>query len=430
MKIKILMILLTSVITFSLTGCGKDYEWDTNNISPLSGMYEDRNRSLDLNRTEQEKQIEALTQRVLYSSSSTVGISISVLYPDNTAVNRAYGCAKLSSVPEATAVLTYENGDKTNCETPLTINNRFKVGSLTKTTIGKTVLDIDDNSEYDFDLSDPITKHLPSNILALGDFSGITVAELLHHTSGLNAIDFEPGTVEEILTKVVNKGRLFYRPGQVYKYNNTGYIVLGEIIKFVTGSSHWQGEVQKRVDESIGNNSFIFPESGNTNWLSTPDTAWFTGKERTLLDSTEALAIGYSPYEGRLADVVSYYSGADRAHSAGSLIANVPDISKWMDAVGTNKNNLLSEQYFKDKVLDVNNYTNVYQGHKEWNLGFGLGFDQPQNAFFHLGNIEGYECHAIYSRNEGVSISVCVNGATDLVSFPYEVLSAIYPYRK
>ncbi|HFU74782.1 MAG TPA: class A beta-lactamase-related serine hydrolase [Arcobacter sp.] len=439
MKVKILVIYLITVITLGVTGCGKDYEWDTNNISPIAGTYEDRNRSLDLSLAAQEKLIEALTQRVLFTNKDTVGISISVLYPDNTSINKAYGCAELKSEILSTGILTYENGDKTNCAKPLTTEHRFKVGSLTKTTIGRTVLSIDNNNEYDFDLNDPITQHLPENILALGDFSGITVADLLHHTSGLNDIDFKPGTVEEIITKVLNKGRLFYNPGQVYKYNNAGYILLGQIIKSVTGSDHWQGEVQKRVDESIGkNSSFIFPESGNPDWLLTPDTAWFIGKERTLLDSNQSLAIGYGSCGTHVGDVVSCYSGADIAHSAGSLIANVPDLSRWMNALGTNKNNLLTEDYFKEKVLDVNNYRNVYQGNTQWNLGAGLGFDQPENAFFHLGNILGYECHAIYSVNEGVSVSVCINGANDaakdaptnLVKFPYEVLRAIYPYRK
>jgi hypothetical protein len=112
------------------------------------------------------------------------------------------------------------------------------------------------------------------------------------------------------------------------------------------------------------------------------------------------------------------------------LIGTVPDVSRWIRALSINQNRILSEQYFLDNVLNTNNYTNVYDGSTQWNLGVGLGFDQDENTFFHLGNIEGYACHAVYSINEGVAVSVCLNGHADVKTFPYEVLSAIFPYRQ
>jgi len=63
-------------------------------------------------------------------------------------------------------------------------------------------------------------------------------------------------------------------------------------------------------------------------------------------------------------------------------------------------------------------------------MGPGLGFEQNENAFFHLGAISGYACNSVYSKNEKITITVCLNGSGDLTHFPYEVLGEIYPYRK
>jgi CubicO group peptidase (beta-lactamase class C family) len=416
-----------------IVGCGAEkYPWDTNNTSPLEGKYETRDTSLDLNKTMQERAARSIAQRVLYSSQYTAGISVSIMYDDHTTLDFAYGCRTLNPEVIASTILSYDNGPQSNCEEDLSPSHRFELGSLTKTAVGRTILDIDNNSSYDFDLNDLITKHLPSNIIALGDLSGITVSHLLHHTSGLAKIDFNPGTVEQIIGKVLAKPRLSRNPGQVYAYNNAGYILLGEIIKEVTGSDSWQGEVLKRLNESIGTNAFIFPESGNDDWLSTNDTSWMNGKSRTLIEGNNSLAVGYSYFEGALWNILGYYSAADIAHSAGSMIGTVPDVTKWMRTVATNETHLLTDDYFTKTIGEINpnTYVDVYSGSTHWNLGAGIGFDQNQNALFHLGNIEGYECHSVYSKNEKVTISACVNGVADLIPFPYDVLKAMYPYRE
>ena len=423
MKTK-MYILLYSVIAISFVGCGEDYKWDTNNVSPLEGKYETRDKSLDVNKTEQQKIVESMTQRFLYSNRGVAGIAITIMKEDNSTINLAYGCSKLRSDVEESGILTYETGDKDNCEKVLTVQNRFKLGSLTKTVVGRTILDIDDNSNYDFSLEDPVTKHLPDNILSLGDLSGIKIKHLLYHTSGLNEIDIKPGTVEEIIKKFLARKRLG-EPGQYYKYNNAGYILLGEVIKFVTKSDSWEEELQKRLHEALGVNSFIFPEPANPNWIQTEDTSWLHGQEGTLIDGNHTLATGYIGHFTSVLDV----SGADIAHAAGSMIGTVLDVNRWMRELVTNESGLLSKEYFQKQVIETH-YGDDYISHLTWNMGPGLGFEQNENAFFHLGKIIGYACNSIYSKNEKVIITTCINGSGDLTELPYEILSEMYPYRK
>lgn len=415
------------LIATILVGCGgEDYKWDTNNTSPLKDKYESRDKSLDLNLSQQEKIIQSEAQYALLSDKQAIGIVISVLYDDNKSLSYSYGCETLKSDVISSGILTYASGDKENCEKPLLTTNRMKLGSLTKTAVGRTILDIDNDSTYDFDLDDLITKHLPSSISSLGDLSGIRVKHLLFHTSGLGEIDFKANLVEEVLRRALATKKLG-EAGQYYKYNNTGYVLLGEIIEHVTGSASWESEVMSRLNSALGTHDFILPERNNPNWLETTDTEWMSGKSGTLKDGNSSLAVGYLLYHGSF---VSYLEdpSPDIAHSAGSLIGTVPDVSRWMRELVSNRSGLLDKSYFDKEVLETH-YQDDYISHLTWNMGPGLGFEQSENAFFHLGAVSGYNCMSVYSKNEKVTITACVNGSANLIELPYDILAQMYPYR-
>jgi CubicO group peptidase (beta-lactamase class C family) len=428
MRLKKLSTLLyiTSIIVF--VGCGEDYKWDTNNVSPLEGKYETRDKTLDVNQSQQNKIVESEAQNLFYGNKNAIGLIINVLHKDDTSETYTYGCAKLKSEVKATGTLTYTTGHQENCEEPLLSTHRMKLGSLTKTTVARTILDLDDDTQYDFSIDDAISKHLPENIRALSNLSGITVRDLLFHTSGFNEIDFQPGTAEEVLKKALARTRLG-EPGQYYKYNNTGYILLGEIIKEVTNNPAWETPVMERLNSVLTTHNFIFPERDNENWIQTSDTQWMTGKSNTLLDGNYTLANSYLRLpEGGFVDV-TLDKTPNIAHSAGSIIGTIPDFSKWMKELVSNRSGLLSTDYFNEQVIEKH-FGDDYISHLTWNMGPGLGFEQQENSYFHLGAVTGYNCMSIYSKNEEVVITVCVNGSASLTELPFEILAKMYPYRK
>lgn len=425
---KVYSLLVVSFIVLILAGCNENYKWNTDNTSVLEGKYEVRDKSLDLNKSQQTTIAKNIALRFLYANSHTAGISVSMIDEDGNTTSFAYGCAKLSASVLESGIIDYTSDSKENCEIVLLPTHRMKLGSLTKTTVARTVLDIDNDSSYDFSLDDPITKHLPDNILALGSFSGITVSQLLHHDGGLNEIDFTSGTVEEIITKALAKGKLF-NPGQMYQYNNLGYILLGQIIQHVTPSEYWETEVQKRINESIGSNSLIFPEAQNANWIQTTNTEWLKDVNGTLISGEALLASGYDFYN-TFVDITAYNAG-DIANSAGNLMGSVPDITRWMKTVSTNDSALLTNEYFTNHVWEINTdtYVDSYMTHLNWNMGPGIGFNQDQNALFHLGLFPGYTCSSVYSKNEKITLTACINGVGTVNELPYEMLEGIYPYR-
>lgn len=465
MKHKKSVFTLSAIAAIAFSGCGEDYKWDTNNTSKLEGQY-------TLEKVKQYRDagnwyspdiraeiIKVKAENFLATQPSAIGLSISVKYHDdggaiydfeNSLTNDelsthsydyAFGCAELNTSNEYVEGGLLPSGytkNKSICIEPLTPTNRFKVGSLTKTATSRTILDMDDNDiEYpDFSINDPVTSHLPPDILSLGDLSGITISQLLHHTSGLGDFNTSrPAPVEDKISVALGKER-FTEPGQMYKYNNDAYVILGQVIEYETGHK-WQKEVLSRLTEAVGdNNSFIFPkesDDGNyTKWLTTFNA------DNHITDVNKSLARGYELGNGY--EDITAKSGADIAYSAGALIASVPDVTKWMESIATNDNvadgntntvGLLSKEYFKNNLdtMNTTTYANIYVGSTNWNLGAGIGYDQTQNSLFHLGNFPGYICHSVFSKNENVTVTICLTGHGDVKKFPYELLDDMYPYR-
>lgn len=137
--------------------------------------------------------------------------------------------------------------------TPMTPEHPLLVASNTKTFISVSVLRLWEDGRLELD--DPISAHLSEEHLEILKRDGyqtdeITVRHLLTHTSGLfdyadseayeERIESDPmhrWTRTEQLQGAVDWGDPYGAPGEVYRYCDTGYILLGEIIERITGQS-------------------------------------------------------------------------------------------------------------------------------------------------------------------------------------------------
>ncbi|KQX76183.1 serine hydrolase [Aeromicrobium sp. Root472D3] len=106
-------------------------------------------------------------------------------------------------------------------------DTQYRIGSISKTFVAVEVLRLRDAGLLD--LADTIGAHLPEV-----PFGHVTVAQLLTHTSGLQAeTDGEwwerspGGTWDDLLASGV---AVRFTPGTSFHYSNTGYGVLGELI--------------------------------------------------------------------------------------------------------------------------------------------------------------------------------------------------------
>jgi len=131
----------------------------------------------------------------------------------------------------------------------------FAIGSITKNMVAALLLQLAE--EGTLSLEDPIGKWLPSYPHV---DPAITIRQMLNHTSGLFMFWDNPQlwddlvryrtkhfTPEEVLSYLREP---HFRPGEGYRYSNTGYLLAAMIIARATGST-LSAEMRKRFWEPL-----------------------------------------------------------------------------------------------------------------------------------------------------------------------------------
>jgi D-alanyl-D-alanine carboxypeptidase len=126
-----------------------------------------------------------------------------------------------------------------------TVEDRFRIGSVSKTYTAALTLMLVDAGLIDLDA--PISTYLPDGIIAgLEGSDDVTTRHLLTMTSGLyeylqddfyDAVDDDPTTVwtpETALSGFAYGGPASFEPGTEFEYVNTNYLLLQLIIEAVT----------------------------------------------------------------------------------------------------------------------------------------------------------------------------------------------------
>lgn len=120
-------------------------------------------------------------------------------------------------------------------------------------------------------LDAPVATYLPGVIPpSAGDAGKIRIRHLMQHTSGLHnyaaetpdgaeSTPFKHYTRQDLLDLGFSEGPDF-EPGEKgkWRYNNTGYVLLGLVIEKVTGRP-WREEVTHRVIKPVGMTNTYFP---------------------------------------------------------------------------------------------------------------------------------------------------------------------------
>jgi CubicO group peptidase (beta-lactamase class C family) len=138
---------------------------------------------------------------------------------------------------------------------PLSGHSSFSLASVSKQFTGMGIVLLAQKGKLA--LNDRLTRHIPE----LADYSGITVRQLMHHTSGvpdyMELADehwdservFTTGDLIALLVK--HRPPLNFAPGDRFEYSNTGYVLLGEIIARVSGMSYAEF-MSREIFEPLG----------------------------------------------------------------------------------------------------------------------------------------------------------------------------------
>lgn len=126
---------------------------------------------------------------------------------------------------------------------PMTAETVYRIGSLTKQFTAAAVMQLVEAGLIDLD--DPLTQYLP-NYPTQGH--EVSIRHLLTHTSGIKSYTslgdvfwLKAGLLDLTHTEMLE---LFqdepfdFAPGEAYRYNNSGYYLLGMIIEEVSGDTY------------------------------------------------------------------------------------------------------------------------------------------------------------------------------------------------
>ncbi|MEU9335372.1 serine hydrolase domain-containing protein [Streptomyces sp. NPDC048290] len=198
---------------------------------------------------------------------------------------------------------------------PALADGRFRAGSVTKVVTAALVLRL--VAEGRISLDGTVQRYLPGLLSA--EFGPVTVRQLLNYTSGLRPGAAQPGgtvdesyphrfetvTPEEVVAASVAAGPEA-APGQVQRYGNISYTVLGMLVEKVTGDAYAR-QARKLVFRPLGMRHSSFP-AGTDPRVRGPHNR------------------GYDVIGGTLTDVTEW-NMADR-WAAGDLISTTADLER------------------------------------------------------------------------------------------------------
>lgn len=285
-------------------------------------------------------------------------------------------------------------------QTPWSADTRSGFRSITKSLVGTVVLQL--AAEGKLGLDDPLAKYVP----AVGDMQHggaaaggqITVREALEMRTGLpefsstqafsdrlNA-DYTAAFTDDQLLGYALAEPLSFAPGTHYEYSNTNFVVLGEAIEAVTGST-WDRAVQSRILGPLGLASVAYSGAGDpAGPVATPYQATNAGLER-------------------LAQVSPSMYGA-----SGGYFGSIGDLLAWGRALGSGS--LLPAPLQQQRFTAVSNPETDDPGSPEYD-GYGLAAGSIDGWWGHSGTGLGYESLTLYQPSTGTTVAILINTQLD-----------------
>lgn len=298
-------------------------------------------------------------------STHTPAISVAVLRGSDTLVMKGYGEASISPHREANAATVY------------------RIGSITKQFTAAAIMRLIERGKLS--LSDPMSKYLPDVPL---HGQTVTIRQLLNHTSGIHSYTSDPEwqktwaqdlTPRQIVA-FVDKDTFDFAPGTNWRYNNTGYVLLGMIIEKITGESY-ANHLQRELFTPLGLRHTSYCPSRTTD---------------------PAFAAGYSSGSGT-AQPAEYLS-MTHPFSAGSLCSTVGDLVIWQRALASGR------------VVDLRSYSlmsvaDTLNTGRRLNYGFGLvpGNLAGHRVVGHTGGVNGFTTSGLFFPDDTVNVVVFSN---------------------
>ncbi|MCP4678042.1 MAG: beta-lactamase family protein [Deltaproteobacteria bacterium] len=293
-------------------------------------------------------------------------------------------------------------------KTPFDKDAIFRIGSLTKQFTAAAILRLEEQGQLSTD--DPLSKFIPELSPAILGYKGAPVRlhHLLTHTSGIPSASFGNtlGNREIPFTNVTEallEKSLSRAPGSEYHYLNLGYVLLGEVIRRLSGKTY----------EQFLRETFFIPLSMTNTGIKVDAT-----QRKSVAKGHLSTLIAIRPSIGNMGNIIKGEHDLDIG-SSGSVFSTINDMEKWIDAL--RKGKVLSETS-KKKMLTPNLE----------NYGFGwvvrpIKGQESATLVRHNGAISplGYYANVSWNWSINRELKVIVLQNLDLSTAAYEVYANV-----
>ncbi len=304
-----------------------------------------------------------------YISPNGPGMSLLLARNGEVLVKSAYGLADVSG------------------RVPITPGTRFVIASATKqfTCAAMMLLKMDQKLEYD----ETIDRFFPG----FPEWTHcITIRQLMNHTSGIPEYLTEAFWQEakekevdlsDVLDRIGHFTDLEFEPGENHRYSNSGYVLLGEIVERVSGTT-FASFLKHRVFEPLGmNDTLVGTEPGRY----------------------ERQAVGYL-YRGPDDFEQAPYGMSVVGWADGNIISTVEDLYRWDQALYSEA--LLPRSYLREAFTPV-----TVKGEVVSRYGFGWLINKRRglDEIWHAGGTVGYSSRLMRFADQNATIVFLTNAS-------------------
>lgn len=267
---------------------------------------------------------------------------------------------------------------------PNVSNTVFRIGSTSKQFTAACIVLLAEQGKLK--LADNLSNYFPE----FPDYANdITVRHLLNHTSGVRDYltlayltgygDDDFYTDEDVMKHLVNQQELNFSPGSEFLYSNSGYWLLGQVVKQVSG-----------VSMAVYADEHIFKP------LAMSNTHFHDNNSMIVVNR----ASGYRPVKDHYEISMTQLEMI----GDGGIFTTVEDIAKWVDNFTTHK---VGSQEFTNTMQtrgiltsgDTINYA----------LGLNVTTYKGMDVIRHGGAFVGFRAELVRFPAEGVAVTVLAN---------------------
>ncbi len=347
--------------------------------------------------------IDNFIKQLLNEVQEVPSLAITIIKDGKPFYTKSYGYSEVETKTKATAATAYY------------------IASATKPFVGLLAAQLEE--EGVLDLNQSISTYAPiKNFKDKSIFEGVTIADLLSHTSGIKntilAYQFSGigQYTRKQLIKILEEKTSSRFNNKSYRYDNLGYNVF-DLILSEEFNLNWKDLLQQKIFNPLDmNHSSAYLSKAKIN-------KWNIAKPYTSVNDTQLPTLALTQKNDAT------------FQAAGGIITSIQDAQNWL-LMQMNEGKFRGQQIVSKEVLSNSRLQLTKtkgSGDIFKNIGYGLGWNTAQynerDAVYHFGSFDGFFSHLSFLPEDNIGIAIFSNesyfgdNVSNLIAaFSYDVL--------